>query len=624
MTVILLTLRLLAAIALAFVAGKLISKLKLPSILGWLIAGMILGPHAVSLVNQDLLDAVWYQSIMHVLECGVGLMIGTELVWNKIKKSGRSIVITTLTQSLGTFLVVSLVFGIVFWISDIPLYLAFLFGGIALATAPAPALSIVREFKTKGPVTSALIPMAALDDIVGCIVFFSTVAIVAGNLSAGDLPAYMIALVVLLPLLIGVVTGLMAGVVLKKERNTPATLLLLCVTILIASGVGFLCNGLLPRPVLNFMLIGMAFSATFSNMISEKRLEQIMKAFNPILGVAMIIVILNLGAPLDYHLILGAGLYTAVYILSRAFGKYFGAFFGAAVTKSPKTVRNFLGFTLLPHSGVSLVFTSIAVGVLSGPAPECAQIIQGTIAAAAVINEIIAVIMAKKGFEWAGEFNKEDETSAVEGQTQSDALQPVITISRQHGSGGREVGRKLAQQLGIPFYDNELIERAAETSSIDKSCFENAETSGVGSLLYDLSEGIRHDLSVNDKVFLHQAQVIRQIASEGPCVIVGRCADHVLKDRKNVIKVFIYADMEARKDRCVHIYQEAEEKALDNIQKIDKKREQYYNFYSGQKFGDAANYHICLDSSFLGIEKCVQLLKNAYYTVNKLSNDSAV
>lgn len=298
---------------------------------------------------------------------------------------------------------------IVFWITDIPLYLAFLFGGIALATAPAPALSIVREFKTKGPVTSTLIPMAALDDIVGCIVFFSTVAIVAGNLSAGDLPAYMIALVVILPLVIGVVTGLLAGVVLKKERNTPITLLLLGVTILIASGAGFLCNSLLPRPVLNFMLIGMAFSATFSNMISEERLEQIMKDFNPILGVAMIIVILNLGAPLDYHLILGAGLYTAVYILSRACGKYFGAFFGAAITKSPKTVRNFLGFTLLPHSGVSLVFTGIAVGVLSGPAPECAQIIQGTIAAAAVINEIIAVIMAKKGFEWAGEFNKENE-----------------------------------------------------------------------------------------------------------------------------------------------------------------------------------------------------------------------
>lgn len=401
-------LRLLAAVVLAFLAGKLISKLKLPAILGWLIAGMILGPHAFSLVDGVLLDAVWYQSIEHVLECAVGLMIGTELVWKKIKKSGRSIIITTLTQSLGTFAVVSLVFGIVFYFSGVPLYLAFLFGGIALATAPAPALSIVREFKTEGPVTSTLIPMAALDDIVGCIVFFSTIAIVAGNLSAGELPAYMIALVVLMPLVIGVITGLLAGVVLKKERSAPATLALLIVAIFIASGVGVLCNALLPRPVLNFILIGMAFSATFSNMVAEQRLEQIMSVFNPILNIAMVVVILNLGAPLDYHLILGAGLFTAIYIVSRALGKYFGAFFGAAITKSPKTVRNFLGFTLLPHSGVSLVFTGIAVSVLNGPAPECARIIQGTIAAAAVINEIIAVIIAKKGFEWAGEFHRED------------------------------------------------------------------------------------------------------------------------------------------------------------------------------------------------------------------------
>ena len=137
------------------------------------------------------------------------------------------------------------------------------------------------------------------------------------------------------------------------------------------------------------MLIGMAFSATFSNMMSEERLENIMRVFNPVLGIAMIIVILNLGAPLDYHLILGAGLFTAVYIVARACGKYFGAYFGAAITKSPNTVKKYLGFTLLPHSGVSLVFTGIAVSVLSGPDPDSAKIIQGTIAAAAVINEIM-------------------------------------------------------------------------------------------------------------------------------------------------------------------------------------------------------------------------------------------
>lgn len=402
-----LVLKLLLAVILAFLAGKLIARFRLPSILGWLIAGMILGPHAFSLMPQELLDNVVYTNFVHVLECGVGLMIGTELVWSKLKKSGKAIVITTFTQSIGTFLLVSLVFGIVFHFSGIPIYLAFLFGGIALATAPAPALSIVREFKTKGPVTSTLIPMAALDDIIGCIVFFTTIAIVAGHLSSGEIPPYMIPLIVILPLVIGIVTGLLAGITLKKSRGPQATLAILIANILITSAAGFFFNYIvMPQPLLNFMLIGMAFSATFSNMVSESRLQEIMRSFNLVLGISMIIVILNLGAPLDYHLIMGAGLFTAIYILSRVAGKYFGAFFGATITKSPKTVQRYLGFTLLPHSGVSLVFTGIAVSILTGSAPECAKIIQGTIAAAAVINEIIAVIIAKKGFEWAGEFHK--------------------------------------------------------------------------------------------------------------------------------------------------------------------------------------------------------------------------
>ena len=112
----------------------------------------------------------------------------------------------------------TLVFGIAFYAMDIPVYLAFIFGGIALATAPAPALSVVREFKTDGPVTKTLIPMAALDDIVGCIVFFTTIAIVAGNLSSGNMPAYMIPLIVILPLVIGAVCGIAAGFILKNKE----------------------------------------------------------------------------------------------------------------------------------------------------------------------------------------------------------------------------------------------------------------------------------------------------------------------------------------------------------------------------------------------------------------------
>lgn len=400
-------LRFVAAIVIAFFVGKLVSKIKLPAILGWLLTGMIFGPHAFSIINNNLLDAKWYNIIIHCMECAVGLLIGTELVWRKIRKNGNQIIITTLSQSLFTFFFVTFVFGIIFYFVDVPLYLAVIFGSIALATAPAPALSIVQEFNTDGPVTKTLIPMAALDDMVGVVVFFSSISIISSLISEEKLPVYMIILVVLMPLIIGAVVGIFAGLLLKKERDKIGTLIVLISTILIASAIGLFFNTyVIPKPVLNFMLIGMAFSAAFSNMVSEKRLEQIINYFNPLLGFAMIIVILNLGAPLDYHLVLGAGIYTVVYILARAFGKYFGAYLGASITKCPETVKQYLGLTLLPHSGVSLVFTGIAISVLNGPAPECAQIVQGTIAAAAVINEIIAVVLAKKGFELAHELGE--------------------------------------------------------------------------------------------------------------------------------------------------------------------------------------------------------------------------
>lgn len=169
--------------------------------------------------------------------------------------------------------------------------------------------------------------------------------------------------------------------------------------------IGWLFNTcLLSGIALNYTLMGVAFSATFSNMVTPEQVEKINGNFTPILGITLLAVIVDLGAPLDYHLILGAGLYTFIYIATRAFGKYFGARTGARLTHMPDTVRKYLGLTLLPHSGVSLVFTGIICSTLVS-SPELVQIVQGTIAAAAVIKEFIAVIAAKKGFELSGEIS---------------------------------------------------------------------------------------------------------------------------------------------------------------------------------------------------------------------------
>lgn len=157
---------------------------------------------------------------------------------------------------------------------------------------------------------------------------------------------------------------------------------------------------------LNYLLIGMAFSAFTVNAVPEEKTAKALKMYAPVLNFSLVCVIVNLGMLLDYRLIAGAGLFTLIYILSRAAGKIGGAFLGGKLTKAAPTVTKYLGFTLLPHSGVSLVFTGIAVSTLSGFDPSSASVVSGTVAAAAIINEIIAVVAAKLALKPAGEIKE--------------------------------------------------------------------------------------------------------------------------------------------------------------------------------------------------------------------------
>lgn len=406
-------LRLLAALAGAFLLGRLMTKIHMPAILGWLIGGMALGPHAINLLPQTILDSNWYSILNEVLQVAVGLMLGTELVWKKLRKYGRALMITTLTQSLGTFLIVSAAFAAIFLIQGIPVWLAFAFGGIALATAPAPALSITQEYHTSGPVTNTLLPMAVLDDIVGIIIFFTVNSFIARQVSAGTMPLYMVPVMIFFPILIGIIPGYITGTLLRSTTSSRAMLTTILTMICLTASLGHFCNiYITPTISLNYVLIGVSFSAVFSNMVSNKQLETIEQRYNPFLMISLLFTIVTLGAPLDYHLIAGAGTYTFLYIAARAIGKYFGARFGAKATRLPVTVQKYLGLTLLPHSGVSLVFTGIICTTLASQ-PQLVQIVQGTIAAAAIINEFIAVIAARKGFELAGEIPSQAQQEAT-------------------------------------------------------------------------------------------------------------------------------------------------------------------------------------------------------------------
>lgn len=197
-------------------------------------------------------------------------------------------------------------------------------------------------------------------------------------------------------------------------------------------------------------------------------------------------------------------------------------------------------------------------------------------------------------------------------------MNKVITISRQYGSGGRELGRKLAEEFKIPFYDNEIINMAAKKSGFAVKAFERAEEKATNSFLYSIAMGMGSysnqeygyaSLSIDDRIFLAQSEIIRKVADEGPCVIVGRCADYILKERDDLINIFVCANIDARIKRVVEEYQVPKEKAAETILRQDKRRANYYRFHANEKWGNVMNYDLSIRTDFGGIDHAVKCVK---------------
>lgn len=204
-------------------------------------------------------------------------------------------------------------------------------------------------------------------------------------------------------------------------------------------------------------------------------------------------------------------------------------------------------------------------------------------------------------------------------------MRSIITISREFGSGGREIGKILSEQLGIPFYDKELLEIASKESGICKELFVTHDENYTNSFLYSLVMGtypvtadgrINPEMPLNHRIFLAQFDTIKNIAENGPCVIVGRCADYVLKGSDNVINFFVMGNMAEKKKRILERYDIEKNKIEDFIKKTDKRRANYYNYYSDMKWGEAKNYDLCINSSKTGIQGAVSLMK-AYIDIKE-------
>ena len=196
----------------------------------------------------------------------------------------------------------------------------------------------------------------------------------------------------------------------------------------------------------------------------------------------------------------------------------------------------------------------------------------------------------------------------------------VITIGRQFGSGGRAIGRLVAEKLGIPFYDKEIIKRISKESGLSHEILDDYDEKPTNSFLYSLSLGAYTygnsitgipEMPISDKIFVIQSDVIKKIAAEGPCVIVGRCAESILKDEVDCLSIFIHADFDSRIQRVSEYDKVSHDEAAEQIRKTDKKRASYHNFYSELKWGAATSYDFCINSK-IGIENAAQLIIDIY------------
>lgn len=187
----------------------------------------------------------------------------------------------------------------------------------------------------------------------------------------------------------------------------------------------------------------------------------------------------------------------------------------------------------------------------------------------------------------------------------------IITIGREFGSGGREIGEKLAKKLGIPCYDKEIVEQVAIESGLLKEEIEKKgeylSASGKMSTIFTLYN-LYSNMTKDDIIWHAQVKVINQLAEKGPCVIVGRCADYILRERNDVFNVFIYSDMDKRKERIAKLYPDIAPEKL--IKEKDKKRAAYYRHFTEMEWGEARHYDICLNSGALGIDECVKVLSD--------------
>lgn len=335
------------------------------------------------------------------------------------------------------------------------------------------------------------------------------------------------------------------------------------------------------------VLFGVFIDVTMAMLGSYNPSVYVLKIVSLIAGCAVLALGISLEVVADVTMV--SGEYT-VQIASKRFKAQFG--------------------TMKIAFDVTLVVIAVALSfILSG---HIEGLREGTVIVALLTGPFVRLISPWLDFLRRWEVSG---SSSVTEEIHAGVSHTVITISREYGSGGHMIGERLAKALGYKFYDSELITLVAKEAGFTENFVRKNEQSLPGNMLLqmilqDYGAPLEKSLSPADALFVAQSRVIRRIAAEGPCVIVGRCADYILKDYPDVLKIFLHADMSSKAKRVTEQYGITPEKALPEIERINKSREEHYHHYTGNHWGDIRNYNLTFDTGRFGIERVCAIIQS--------------
>ncbi len=375
----------------ALIAGKIVKQMKLPNVTGYLVIGLLIGPNCIGILSEDLIS---HMSLITEFALGcIAFSIGAEFKISFLKKVGRAPIIIGILEGLGAVFVVD---GVLLLIGcDVTFALAM--GAIASATAAASTLMIVKQYKAKGPVTNTLLPVVALDDAVALMAFGISMAVANVISSHGNAPIGKLLIHPCIEIIGGLLFGVLLGIIMVflvkvytgRGNRLAITIMMICVCVGVSDLVGF-----------SSLLACMMLSMVFVNL--SKYRDKIYEPLDRITPPIYMMFFIISGASLDVTIIASVGLVGAVYVIGRVIGKVLGAALGAKISKAPKIVSKWLGFTLVPQEGVAIGLATSAAATL----PEYGKRIQTIVLCGVVIYELLGPVITKFALKKAGEITE--------------------------------------------------------------------------------------------------------------------------------------------------------------------------------------------------------------------------